>query len=380
MIFEMASGAALTIWLYLLLGRGGFWRMRDSAITTSPPFPALSVPVPAVTAVIPARNEADVIGRSVASLAAQQYPGAFQIVVADDESIDGTVAAARSAAGSERLTVVEAASLPSGWTGKLWAIHQGVQEAQRHAPDYLLLTDADIVHSPANLATLVRHAVNGGYDLVSIMATLRCQTVAERALIPAFVFFFFMLYPPSWIRSPRHRTAGAAGGCILIRRETLELIGGIERIRRELIDDCALARAVKQAGGQVWLGLSSTVRSIREYDTFGAIGRMISRTAFTQLRHSWLLLAGTVAGLAVMYGVPPVAALAGSRLGAAAWLLMAVVYLPVLRFYRRSPLWALLLPLAAVFYAGATVHSALAYRQGAGGLWKGRVQDISKDR
>ena len=212
------------------------------------------------------------------------------------------------------------------------------------------------------------------------MVRLECRSLAEQALIPAFVFFFFMLYPPRWICSQRHRTAGAAGGCILIRRETLELIGGIERIRRELIDDCALARAVKQAGGQVWLGLSSTVRSIREYDTVGAIGRMISRTAFTQLRHSWLLLAGTVAGLAVMYGVPPVAALAGSRLGAAAWLLMAVVYLPVLRLYRRSPLWALLLPLAAVFYAGATVHSALAYRQGTGGLWKGRVQDISKDR
>lgn len=374
MALEMVSGAALAVWLYLWFGRGGFWRMRDTEMAHG-----LPSPVPAVMAIIPARNEAGSIAQAVASLAAQEYPGALHIVVVDDESTDGTAAAARAAA-PERVTVITGAPLRSGWTGKLWAVRQGIEETTPHSPDYLLLTDADIVHAPGNLSSLVSQAVNGGYDLVSLMATLRCHTLAERALIPAFVFFFFMLYPPAWIRSVRHRTAGAAGGCILIRRQALERIGGIERIRGELIDDCALARAVKQSSGRVWLGLGTEVQSVRDYDGLGGIGRMISRTAFTQLRHSWLLLAGTVAGLALTYLVPPAATLAGSRIGAAAWLLMAAAYLPAVRFYRRSALWAPLLPLVAVFYAAATVHSAVAYRCGSGGLWKGRVQDLPKSR
>ena len=206
--------------------------------------------------------------------------------------------------------------------------------------------------------------------------TLRILRFAERALIPAFVFFFFLLYPPAWIRSTRHRTAGAAGGCLLIRRETLDRIGGIARIRGELIDDCALARAVKQQGGRVWLGLSAEARSIREYRTFGEIGRMVSRTAFTELRHSGLLLIGTIAGMALTYLAPPMTALAGKGFGAAAWALMSLAYIPTLRFYRRSPLWAPLLPLIAAFYLGATVHSAVAYWRGRGGMWKGRAQAV----
>ena len=206
--------------------------------------------------------------------------------------------------------------MPDGWTGKLWAVAQGVRQSR---PDYYLLTDADIVHPPANVAALVARAAAGGYDLVSYMATLRCETAAERALVPAFVFFFFMLYPPSWIRSPRRRTAGAAGGCMLVRRDALERIGGIERIRGELIDDCALARAIKRSGGRVWLGLSTGTRSIRPYETFGEIERMISRTAFTQLRYSTLLLLATLAGLALTYLAPPALALTGSWYGAAAW-------------------------------------------------------------
>ena len=369
MALEIAAGAALAIWVYLLVGRGGFWRLRDSPFSGDVPFPA-----PSVAAVIPARNEAAVVGRAVASLAAQRYPGALHIIVADDDSDDGTGAAAAGAASGDRVTVIRAEALCAGWTGKLWALSQGIEEARRLAPDYLLLTDADIVHPPENVACLVAQAEREGYDLVSLMVLLRCLSRAERALIPAFVFFFLMLYPPAWTRSRRHGTAGAAGGCLLIRRETLERIGGLERIRGELIDDCALARAVKRSGGRVWLGLSAGAESIREYGTFAEIGRMISRTAFTQLRHSALWLAGTAAGLAITYLVPPAAALRGSRLGAAAWMAMCAAYVPALRFYRRSPLWAPLLPLVAAFYLGATLHSAFAYWRGRGGQWKGRAQ------
>lgn len=320
-----------------------------------------------VTAVVPARNEAAVVGRALESLARQQFTGRLQIILVDDTSDDATAEIA-----SRYATVIRGAPLAEGWTGKLWAVSQGVAHAE--APDYLLLTDADIVHSPGNLAGLVARAEGEGYDLVSYMAELRCQSLAERALIPAFVFFFFLLYPPAWIRDPRRATAGAAGGCILIRREMLERIGGIASIRGELIDDCALARAVKRVGGRAWLGLSRSAESIREYGTFGEVARMISRTAFTQLRYSTAILAGTVAGLAFVYLLPPALALAGNIWGAAAWLMMSCAYLPAVRFYRRSPLWAPLLPAIAMFYMGCTVASAVQYWRGAGGNWKGRSQ------
>ena len=227
---------------------------------------------------IPARDEAALVGRSVASVADQRYAGRFHIVLVDDGSSDDTAAVARAAAPPALLTIVRARPLPAGWTGKLWAIAEGIREAP-FVPDFLLLADADIVHAPENLNMLAARMAEG-YDLVSFMAMLSCRTPAERALIPAFVFFFFLLYPPAWIRSPRHSTAGAAGGCILIRRTTLEAAGGIEAIRAELIDDCALAAAVKRNGGRVWLGLSAGTRSVRPYTTFGEIGAMISRTAF----------------------------------------------------------------------------------------------------
>ena len=369
MFLSFAAACACGVWLYLLLGRGGFWRMADRAPVQEPP-----AATPPVVAVIPARNEADTVPQSIASLATQAYPGPFHIVLVDDASSDGTAAAARSAASTELLTVIPAAPLPSGWTGKLWAVAQGIDEASSLAPDYFLLTDADICHPPDGLRSLVAQAEQGPYDLVSWMVTLHCQTWAERAFIPVFVFFFFMLYPPAWIRSERRRTAGAAGGCILIRRHMLERIGGIGRIRGELIDDCALARAVKHAGGRVWLGLGAEARSIRVYGTPGDIFQMIARTAFTELRHSAWLLAGTVAGLTVTYIIPPVAALAGSAFGITAWALMTVAYVPALRFYRRSVVWAPFLPLLAAFYLAATIHSALAYWRGAGGMWKGRPQ------
>jgi hopene-associated glycosyltransferase HpnB len=354
---------AVTIWIFLLAGRGGFWRMRE------PSRPPACAATPDVVAVIPARNEADVIGAALASLGKQMYGGNFSIVLVDDHSTDGTAAAARGAGAENLLRVVKAKALPRGWKGKMWAVSQGVDVAQAFQPEYLLLTDADIVHGSTNVADLVARAEAGRYDLVSYMATLHCETPAERALVPAFVFFFFMLYPPAW-------GTGAAGGCMLLRASMLERIGGFQQLRRELIDDCALAAAVRGKGGRVWLGLSAGTRSLRAYRSFGEIGSMISRTAFTQLRHSVGLLAGTVLGLAVTYLAPPILALGGSWWGVAAWALMSVAYFPALRYYRRSPLWAPLLPLVALFYLGATMHSAVSYWRGKGGQWKGRIQDV----
>ena len=367
MILELAGAAALAIWIYLLLGRGGFWRMRDA-----PPEGALPAVAPRIVAVIPARNEALVVARAIGSLARQRYPGEFHMLLVDDDSADGTAAAARAAAPPEILEVVRAGPVPSGWTGKLWAASEGIRAARRFQAEYVLLTDADIVHPPENLSALVARAGSGGYDMVSFMATLECRTFAERALIPAFVFFFFMLYPPAWM-------GAAAGGCILIRREMLERAGGLAAIRGQVIDDCALARAVRRQGGRVWLGLSAATRSVRGYATWGEIGRMISRSAFAQLHHSVLLLIGTVLGLALTFMVPPALAIAArapaAALGACGWLSMSVAYFPALRFYRRSPLWAPLLPAIAAFYLGSTIHSAVCYWRGTGGRWKGRVQD-----
>ena len=348
--------------------------MRDAR-----PHGVLPAAAPSVVAVVPARNEAETVRRAVASLAAQRYPGAFHIVLVDDASTDGTAEAAHGAASPAILTVIRGRPLPPGWSGKLWAVDQGVREAARFAPDYLLLTDADIEHPPGNLAALAARAESGPFDLVSYMATLGCRTLAERALVPAFVFFFFMLYPPAWVADPRRATAGAAGGCMLVKRAALERIGGLAAIRGELIDDCALARAMKAGGGWVWLGLSAATHSLRGYAGFAEIGGMISRTAFTQLNYRAVMLAGTAAGLAIAYLLPPALALAAPGvaarwLGAAAWAMMSAAWLPGLRFYRRSPLWAPLLPLVAAFYLGATFHSAVSYWRGRGGMWKGRPQ------
>ena len=323
-----------------------------------------------LTVIIPARNEATYIGRALDSLAG------MHVIVVDDNSSDATAEIARQ----HGATVVSGRPLPPGWTGKLWAMSQGVEVAAAGHPDYLLLTDADIVHGPGIISSLVTKAELDGFDLVSLMVLLRTESFAEKALIPAFVFFFLMLYPPSWIENPRRRTAGAAGGCMVIRREALERIGGIEAIRGELIDDCALARAVKRSGGRVWLGLTRDSRSIREYEGFGEIWRMISRTAFTQLRYSLLLLCAAIIGLVVAFLMPPVLALTFrprvAFLGLAAWLGISIAYSPMLRFYRRSILWAPALPLIAMFYAGATLDSAIRYWTGRGGAWKGRTQAV----
>jgi hopene-associated glycosyltransferase HpnB len=340
-----------------------------------------------VTAVvIPARNEADVIGRSIASLLQQQCVDALHIFVVDDHSSDGTADIVRLTAANsalaDRVTVIKGRPLPPGWSGKLWAVEQGIQQAATLAPDFFLLTDADIEHAPDNIARLVAIANDGSYDLASFMVKLHCRSLAEKLLIPAFVFFFLLLYPPRWIRDPRRKTAGAAGGCILIRPGALARAGGIEAIRHEIIDDCALARAVKQTGGRVWLGMTADTHSLRAYDSFGEIEHMIARTAFNQLRHSvWLLLA-TVVAMLIAFVLPLALLFSGSLLragvGGLIYLLLTATYFPMVRFYRLNPLWALTLPFSGIFYVGATIHSAFKYWSGRGGEWKGRTQDAAR--
>ncbi len=380
--FSSSLAIPVIIWIYLLAFRGGFWQI--SRHLTNIQQPKLSGRRIAV--VIPARNEAAVIARALASLFEQDFPARLHIFLVDDASTDQTAEVAALAADrvgkTESLTIVSGQPLPAGWTGKLWALSQGVSKAEALAPDYILLTDADVVHGPHAVAQLVAIAEANGYDLASYMVRLACVTTAEKALIPAFVFFFLKLYPPARIASPRHRTAAAAGGCILIRPAALEKIGGLASIRSEVIDDCALARKVKGSGGRIWMGLSSSSESIRSYGTFSEIGHMISRTAFNQLQHSPLLLIGTVIGLIVTYLLPPLLILSGNvtagLLGLIAWMLMSVAYLPMVRFYKRRMLWAVALPMVACFYAGATVHSAIQYWRGRGGAWKGRVQDVPR--
>lgn len=365
------GGLVVAIWAYLLLGRGFFWLAR---VPTPAPLPAR---YPSVVAVIPARNEAEGVGRAVASLLDQEYPGDFSVVVVDDHSNDGTAEVARAAAAGrdDRLTVVAARPLPGGWTGKLWALSEGVRQVAR-PPDLYLFTDADIAHHRSNLTELVARLESEQRDLVSLMVKLHCESFAERFLIPPFVFFFALLYPFAWSNDPRKKVAGAAGGCILIRRSAYERIGGYAAIKGELIDDCALAREVKR-GGAIWLGLTQATESLRLYPRVADIWNMVARTAYTQLDYSPLLLAGTVLGLVVTYLAPVLLLFAGDRaawLGALAWLGMAVSYAPMLRFYGRSLLWAPLLPAAASVYLAATIASAWRHWRGRGGEWKGRVQ------
>ncbi len=376
----LIAALPLLIWLYLLAARGGFWRV---SCHLPPRFGETGRPRK-VVAVIPARNEAAVIGEAVECLLRQQFRGSIHVIVVDDGSSDDTAGAAAAAAArlneAARLSVVRGAALPAGWTGKLWAMAQGVALACDCNPDYLLFTDADIHHDPDSLGGLLANAEASRRDLVSCMVCLSTASFAERCLIPAFVFFFFMLYPPAWIASPRSRTAGAAGGCMLIRPAALARIGGLRTIRSEIIDDCALASAVKASGGSLWLGLTRSARSIRPYGSFAEIGRMISRTAFNQLRHSYALLGATLTGLLLTYCLPPLLLFTGKpilvALGAASWALMSLAYRPMARFYGLSALWYPALPAIAAFYAGATVHSAIQYGRGRGGQWKDRAQDL----
>jgi hopene-associated glycosyltransferase HpnB len=374
---EIIAAACLGLWIYLICARGRFWigPVRDDAV---------DAPLerwPAVTAVIPARDEAATIAASVQSLLAQTYPGRLSIIVVDDGSSDGTADEARRAARdtSDRpLTVVTGLTPPPGWTGKLWALKQGIEaaEAQEARPDYLLLTDADIVHAPDTLTWLATHASRGGFVLTSLMAKLRCQSLAERSHVAAFVYFFQMLFPFQWVCRAQSRMAAAAGGCMLVDAVTLRLAGGIDTVRDSLIDDCSLAKRLKQYG-PIWLGLTDRVRSVRPYPRFADVRQMIARSAYAQLRFSRLLLAGTLAGMALTFLAAPLFAIFATGLardfGLAAWLLMALSLQPTLRFYRLSPLWGPALPVIALLFTLYTLDSAYQHWRGRGGRWKGRV-------
>jgi len=379
-IASLLAALALAVWIYLLAGRGMFWlaRERDAGEATRPAWPS-------VTAIVPARDEAETIAQSIRSLLEQDYPGDFSIVLVDDQSTDGTAEIARTLDARGRLTLLSGAPLPEGWTGKLWAVNQGIAHVASRLPDYFWLTDADIVHAPDNLRALVSRAASNGLVLVSLMAKLRCEDFAERFLIPPFVFFFAMLYPFGWVNRRDNPLAAAAGGCMLVKREALEQAGGIASVRHEIIDDCALARRMKKVGG-IWLGLTESSVSIRRYPRITDVGRMISRSAYAELRYSPLMLAGTLAGMAIVFAAPAVIALLPTGIAgwearstaAAAWMAMMVAMQPMLRFYRRSALWGAALPLAGAIYTAFTLNSAIQYWRGRGGLWKGRVQTVTR--
>jgi hopene-associated glycosyltransferase HpnB len=374
---------ALVIWIYLLSARGAFWRARErDEFWLRDPDPARW---PDIVAIVPARDEAETIGRCVASLLRQDYPGSFSIVLVDDESGDGTGDIARAAAiesGAEkRLTVLTGAPRPPGWSGKVWAMSQGLEEVGKRVspPARLLFCDADIAFAPEVLRALARRAEAGDYALVSLMAKLRCESRAERALIPAFVFFFQMLYPFAWVNDPRARTAAAAGGCMLADRQALLRAGGFEAMRGALIDDCALA-AILKPQGPIALALTRGVVSLRAYPRLGDIGAMIARSAYAQLDYSPIKLVGVVLGMALTFLVAPAAALfapgAGFLIGLVVWIAMALAFQPILRFYGRATTWGLALPLIAAAYLAFTLKSAYLYWRGRGGLWKGRVQAV----
>ncbi|OYE00898.1 glycosyltransferase [Nostoc sp. 'Peltigera membranacea cyanobiont' 232] len=402
---------SLTIWLGLLCFWGQFWRTDQQLEVTETQLESL----PVVCAVVPARNEAELLPTTLRSLLLQDYPGSFNVFLVDDRSTDRTANFAEGVAHAvgkpQQLHIISGELLPSGWSGKLWAVEQGINSAGKFAPDYFLLTDADIEHDPGNLRRLVAKAVQEDLDMVSVMVRLRCDSFWEKLLIPAFVFFFQKLYPFRWVNNPNNPTAAAAGGSILIAREALERIGGIQVIRQALIDDCALAQAIKRGTGywvlgtreefsqslvpntqyqipikgRIWLGLSSLTRSLRPYDSLATIWDMVARTAYTQLNYSPLLLLGTLVGMPLIYLLAPVCVILGAVWGSWAialtgllgWLLMSFAYYPTIRFYKCSPWLAFSLPAIAFLYTLMTLDSALLHWQGRGGAWKGRVYPSS---
>lgn len=391
------AALSLLAWVFLLLFRGGFWR-TDLHLESSGNAPRGTGGGPAIVAVIPARNEAGVVDVVLPSVLAQRYAGPFHVVLVDDRSEDGTSDAASRAAERcgerARLTIVRGAPLPDGWAGKVWAMAQGTATAEARGCDHVWFTDADIEHAPGVLQALVDKAEKEKLDLVSLMAKLRVDSGWDRLLIPAFVYFFAKLYPFRFVGDPRRKTAGAAGGCMLVRRATLDRAGGVAGIRGALIDDCALGRLIKRSGGRLWLGFTRSVRSIREYGTLCSTWDMVARSAYTQLRTSPVLLLGTVLGMLLLYAAGPTALFAGlaasafgvpgaavlASLGAGAWLVMALTFVPILRHHDVRRRTAFLLPWAGLLYSAMTVSSAWRHATGRGGAWKGRVRAAGRGR
>lgn len=385
------AGLSLVIWLYLISWHGKFWQVRPTL--RDQPRSDLSVPLPSVAIVIPARNEADILPQTLLPLLQQDYAGRYQVYLVDDQSHDRTGEIAQQIARQSlaSLTVIQSQPLPAGWTGKLWALNQGITAAIRtQQPDYLLLTDADIQHDTGSLSRLVHQAVAEQRDLVSLMVKLRCESFWERLLIPAFVFFFAKLYPFTWVNQPNNPTAAAAGGCSLIKRSALVEIGGIAALQDALIDDCTLAYKVKHRPPapmqthryhNIWLGLTQKIYSLRPYDNLQSIWQMVSRTAYTQLNYSPLLLFGTLIGMCLVYLAAPIGILLG--LITANWLLlliaaltyglMTIAYTPIVRFYQCGWWYALCLPAIGLLYSLMTIDSAWQHWQGRGGNWKGRT-------
>jgi hopene-associated glycosyltransferase HpnB len=385
----LVASMVLAIWVYLIAARGGFWLAAERDDRSAPgEILSWNGAWPAIAAIIPARDEAACIGETVSSLLRQPYGGELTIIVVDDQSRDGTAQAAREAAAqlgqADRLKVVAGRPLPAGWTGKLWAQQQGVTlieglsvEGLSNPPAYLLFTDADIVYGADALPQLVARALANGFVLASLMVKLRCKSFAERLLVPAFIFFFQMLYPFAWANDPRRAIAAAAGGCMLVRRDALGQAGGLAAIRGVLIDDCALAKLLK-SHGPIWIGLTERVHSIRAYPKLADIAGMVSRTAYAQLGYSPLLLAGTIAALALTYLAPVALAFfadgVAQFLGLFVWLLMALAFRPTLRLYGLSAFWGVALPAIAAIYMAFTLDSAYQHARGRGGMWKGRAQ------
>ncbi|MFF7816313.1 glycosyltransferase [Streptomyces sp. NPDC007945] len=381
------AALSLAVWVWLLLGQGFFWRTDQRLPKARPgrgPARAGTAAWPDVVVVVPARDEAGVLPLSLPSLLAQDYPGRAEVILVDDGSTDGTGRLAAGLAARHDglpLTVVSPGEPGPGWTGKLWALRHGMALARARGPEFLLLTDADIAHEPDSLRRLVSAARDDDRDLVSQMARLRVATFWERLVVPAFVYFFAQLYPFRWINAARPRATAAAGGCVLLRTETAVKADVPDAIRTSVIDDVSLARAVREAGGRIWLGLADRVDSVRPYPGLGELWRMVTRSAYAQLRYSPPLLLGTVAGLALVYLVPPAALVAGlvagdapaAWAGGAAWAVMTGTYVPMLRYYRQSPGTAPLLPFTAFLYLLMTVDSAVRHHRGRGGAWKGRV-------
>jgi hopene-associated glycosyltransferase HpnB len=402
------TGSSLLAWIGLLVGRGFFWWPSPRLDPPKRRPQSACAAARSVVAVIPARNEADILPRTLPTVLTQHYCGPFRVVLVDDRSDDGTATVARTAAealsAGDRLEVHTGKPLATGWSGKVWAMHQGASAAVTisHAaatatsqvgrppteqPEYLWFTDADIAHEPWVLSALVDRAEAGGLDLVSTMATLKVDSVWDSLLVPAFVYFFAKLYPFRFVCNPHRRHAGAAGGCVLVRRSALDQAGGLASIRSALIDDCALGRLIKRVGGRLWLGFSRGVYSVRSYGNLASIWGMVARSAYTQLGHSPLKLVGTILGMLFLYALAPAACIGGamaaahgvpgarllSAIGATTWGLMAASFIPQLRHHRVKWWIAPLLPVAGVLYTVMTVSSAWRHIRGRGGAWKGRT-------